>query len=91
MAETVHDEEVLAAVQQYPCRLVEITGGEPLMQEESLLLMASLCDQGYEVLLETGGSLDITKVDPRVKRIVDLKCPGSGMARKNRWSWNGLK
>ncbi len=79
-------EEVLAAVQQYPCRLVEITGGEPLMQEESLPLMASLCDRGYEVLLETGGSLDITRVDPRVRRIVDLKCPGSGMAKKNRWS-----
>ncbi len=79
-------EEVLEAVQQYPCRLVEITGGEPLMQEESLPLMTSLCDRGYDVLLETGGSLDIAKVDPRVKRIVDLKCPGSGMAKKNRWS-----
>ncbi|HEX9007290.1 MAG TPA: radical SAM protein, partial [Bacteroidota bacterium] len=78
-------EEVLEAVQQYPCRLVEITGGEPLMQGESLPLMASLCDRGYDVLLETGGSLDIAQVDPRVKRIVDLKCPGSGMAKKNRW------
>lgn len=78
-------EDVIAAVSVYPCRLVEITGGEPLLQPEALPLMAALCDGGWEVLLETGGSLDISGVDPRVRRIVDFKCPSSGMEKRNRW------
>jgi len=65
--------------------LVELTGGEPLAQKASLGLMTSLCDRGYTVLLETSGALDIGPVDPRVHRIVDLKCPGSGEASRNRW------
>jgi len=78
-------DEILTAVRQYGCRQVEMTGGEPLMQEGVYELMVLLCDEGYETLLETGGSLDIGKVDPRVKRIVDFKCPGSGMVKKNFW------
>jgi 7-carboxy-7-deazaguanine synthase len=65
--------------------LVELTGGEPLLQKNSLPLMKSLCDAGYTVLLETSGALDIAPVDPRVRRIMDLKCPSSGEAGRNRW------
>jgi len=63
--------------------LVEITGGEPLLQKSALPLMSMLCDSGYTVLLETSGAHDISKVDPRVHRIMDLKTPGSGEADKN--------
>jgi 7-carboxy-7-deazaguanine synthase len=64
--------------------LVELTGGEPLLQKTSLPLMASLCDQGFTVLIETSGAHDISRVDPRVRRIMDLKCPSSGEAARNR-------
>jgi 7-carboxy-7-deazaguanine synthase len=64
--------------------LVELTGGEPLWQKNSLPLMHSLCDGGFTVLLETSGALDITPVDVRVRRIMDLKCPSSGEAGRNR-------
>jgi 7-carboxy-7-deazaguanine synthase len=65
--------------------LVELTGGEPLWQQNSLPLMRSLCDAGYTVLLETSGALDIAPVDPRVRRIMDLKTPSSGECARNRW------
>ncbi len=65
--------------------LVELTGGEPLLQKNSLPLMQQLCDDGFNVLLETGGAHDISPVDPRVRRIMDLKCPGSGEVERNRW------
>ena len=65
--------------------LVELTGGEPLLQRASLEVMRRLCDAGRTVLLETGGSLPIDAVDPRVHRIVDLKCPGSGEEGRSRW------
>jgi 7-carboxy-7-deazaguanine synthase len=65
--------------------LVELTGGEPLLQENSLWLMKALCDDGFTVLLETSGAHDVAPVDPRVRRIMDLKCPGSGEAARNRW------
>jgi|ERR1044071_1459468 7-carboxy-7-deazaguanine synthase len=65
--------------------LVELTGGEPLLQNNSLPLMAGLCDDGYTVLIETSGAHDIAPVDPRVHRIMDLKCPSSGEAARNRW------
>jgi 7-carboxy-7-deazaguanine synthase len=68
-----------------PLPLVELTGGEPLLQKNALPLMMSLCDAGYTVLLETSGALDIAPVDPRVHRIMDLKCPSSGEVRRNRW------
>ncbi len=78
-------EEILAEVAGLGCPLVEVTGGEPLLQPAALLLLAALCDAGYEVLLETGGGLDILPVDARVRRIMDVKCPASGEAENNRW------
>jgi 7-carboxy-7-deazaguanine synthase len=65
--------------------LVELTGGEPLLQKGSLPLMRELCDAGFTVLIETSGAHDIGGIDPRVRRIVDLKCPGSGESEKVRW------
>jgi 7-carboxy-7-deazaguanine synthase len=65
--------------------LVELTGGEPLLQRQSLPLMRQLCDFGFEVLIETSGALDISQVDPRVHRIMDLKCPSSGEVERNRF------
>lgn len=65
--------------------LVELTGGEPLLQKNALPLMKQLCDEGYTVLIETSGAHDISSVDPRVRRIMDLKCPSSGEVERNRW------
>ncbi len=78
-------DEVLENVAGHGCPLVEVTGGEPLLQPGSGPLMECLCDAGYRVLLETGGGVDISSVDPRVHRIVDVKCPGSGEVAANRW------
>ncbi len=78
--------EVMDAVESFCCPLVELTGGEPLLQKNVLPLMAMLCDAGYTVLLETSGAHDISKVDSRVHRIMDLKTPGSGEVQKNLWS-----
>ena len=66
--------------------LVEITGGEPMLQKETHALMAGLCDDGYTVLLETSGAHDLTGLDPRVHRIIDLKCPASGEHERNHWA-----
>jgi 7-carboxy-7-deazaguanine synthase len=65
--------------------LVELTGGEPLLQKNVLPLMTQLCDTGFTVLLETSGAHDISAVDPRVRRIMDLKCPSSGEVERNHW------
>ena len=78
-------EEVVERVKSYGCRLVEITGGEPLAQSEAFPLIERLCDEGFEVLIETSGSIDTTPVDARAKLILDIKCPGSGEESKNRW------
>ncbi|NOT24113.1 MAG: 7-carboxy-7-deazaguanine synthase QueE [Nitrospiraceae bacterium] len=78
-------DDVLAQVQDYGCRLVEVTGGEPLVQAECPPFMTRLCDAGYTVLLETSGAVDIAPVDPRVHVILDVKCPGSGMAERMHW------
>jgi 7-carboxy-7-deazaguanine synthase len=78
-------EEILLRVKSFGCRLVEVTGGEPLAQEGVHVLMRRLCDDGYTVLLETSGSISIATVDPRVRRIVDIKCPDSGMEKHNLW------
>ena len=78
-------ESVLAEVAKYPARQVCVTGGEPLAQKECLPLLNALCDAGYDVSLETSGALDITAIDPRVARIMDLKAPDSGECDKNRW------
>lgn len=78
-------DEVLAKIERYECRLVEVTGGEPLAQPECVPLLTRLCDAGYTVLLETSGAVDITPVDPRVHIIMDVKCPGSGMTDRMHW------
>jgi 7-carboxy-7-deazaguanine synthase len=74
-------EQVLA----YGCPLVEITGGEPLLQKNVLPLMRELCDRGLTVLIETSGAHDISQIDSRVHRIMDLKTPSSGESERNRW------
>ena len=77
--------EVLARVAAFNTPTVCVTGGEPLSQKNALLLLTALCDAGYSVSLETSGALDISKVDPRVSRIVDIKAPDSGEEARNRW------
>jgi 7-carboxy-7-deazaguanine synthase len=79
-------DEVLAEVLAFGCPLVEITGGEPLLQEEVYPLMTRLADAGRTVLLETSGALDVGPVDRRVHIIMDLKCPDSGECAGNRWA-----
>lgn len=78
-------EEVLARALELGTPLVELTGGEPLLQPGALPLLAELCDAGRTVLLETSGSVDVSRVDHRVHRIMDLKAPGSGEHLRNRW------
>ena len=78
--------EVLAKALDYDCPLVELTGGEPLLQPDVFPLMTELCDAGKTVLLETSGAHDIGEVDSRVHIILDLKCPDSGESHRNRWA-----
>lgn len=75
--------EILSEVKKYDCDLVEVTGGEPLVQIESHALMTELCNAGYEVLIETSGALPVKDIDLRVKIIMDLKCPSSEMMNRN--------
>ena len=77
---------ILAEVARYPVRYVTVTGGEPMAQKDCLPLMTALCDAGYEVSLETGGALDVSGVDPRVMKVLDIKTPASGEVEKNLWS-----
>ena len=79
-------ESVLEEVSRHECRLVEITGGEPLAQPDAHALISALADRGCTVLIETSGAIDIAPVDPRATLIMDLKCPGSGMADRNLWT-----
>jgi 7-carboxy-7-deazaguanine synthase len=76
-------DELLAEVERLGAPLVELTGGEPLEQEGFYELSAALCDRGFTVLVETGGHIPLDRVDPRVVKIVDIKCPGSGMQSRN--------
>jgi 7-carboxy-7-deazaguanine synthase len=76
---------ILEEIEGYDLKQVCVTGGEPLAQKNCLALLKLLCDSGYDVSLETSGALDISRVDPRVSRVVDLKAPGSGEFSKNRW------
>lgn len=78
--------EIIRQVRELNVPLVELTGGEPLLQKNVLPLMRRLCDEGFTVLIETSGSHDISGIDPRVIRIMDLKCPDSGMHERNLWS-----
>lgn len=83
--ETLAIEEIMAHVASHSARHVTVTGGEPLAQKNCRPLLHALCDAGYDVSLETSGALDISEIDPRVSRIVDVKTPGSGEVDKNRW------
>jgi 7-carboxy-7-deazaguanine synthase len=78
-------EDVVSQVRSYGCDLVEITGGEPLLQRDVYPLMSALLQQGHEVLIETGGHLSVAEVPADVARIIDVKCPGSGESGKNHW------
>ena len=78
-------DQIVETVRDYGCQLVEITGGEPLLQKGVHTLMERLCDDGFEVCIETSGSLTIEPIDERVRIIMDLKPPGSGEVEKNLW------
>ena len=78
--------QIMLEVGKYDCPMVELTGGEPLLQPEIYELATRLADEGHTVLIETGGHRDISKLDPRVIRIMDLKCPASGECERNLWS-----
>jgi 7-carboxy-7-deazaguanine synthase len=78
-------DEILAEVARHGARHVCVTGGEPLAQKRCLILLGKLCDAGYEVSLETSGALDVAGVDPRVRKVMDLKAPGSGESARNLW------
>ncbi len=77
--------EIFAHLQAFGCNLVEITGGEPLVQESVFPLITELCDRNYEVLIETGGYVATEGVDERAKIILDVKCPASGESERNHW------
>lgn len=79
------ENDVIDQVRAFGCPLVEVTGGEPLSQPEACSLLARLCDEGFEVLLETSGAIDTAGVDRRVRVVLDVKCPGSGMAERMHW------
>ena len=78
-------EDVFAKLDEFGCRLVEVTGGEPLAQKNVFPFITELCERGYEVLIETGGYVSTEQVDPRAKIILDIKCPASGEVERNYW------
>lgn len=78
--EDVEIDEIMRRIASYPCRLVEVTGGEPMEQKETPLLLQRLLDEGYEVMLETDGVEDLSRVPQGVRIIMDVKTPGSKMA-----------
>ena len=78
-------EEIFAQLENYGCKLVEVTGGDPLAQKNVFPFITKLCDKDYEVLIETGGYFSTEKVDERAKIILDVKCPASGESERNHW------
>jgi 7-carboxy-7-deazaguanine synthase len=76
---------ILEEIRQYQAKYITVTGGEPLAQKQCANLLTQLCDAGYEVSLETSGAMDVSTVDPRVSKVMDLKTPGSGEESKNRY------
>ena len=78
-------DDVVKQVQDFECKLVEVTGGEPLAQPEAFTLIERLCSEGFEVLIETGGFVSTENVDPRASIILDVKCPASGEEPRNHW------
>lgn len=83
--ERISFEDILAKLDDFGCKLVEVTGGEPLAQKNVFPFISELCDRGYEVLIETGGYVSTDNVDPRASIILDVKCPASGEAERNHW------
>ena len=83
--ERVSIEDVMRQVRAFGCQLVEVTGGEPLAQREAFELISRLCEEGYEVLIETGGYVSTEGVDERAKIVLEVKCPASGEAERNHW------
>lgn len=83
--EHISFEDIFAKLNEFGCSLVEVTGGEPLAQKNVFPFITNLCDQGYEVLIETGGFISTEQVDPRATIILDVKCPVSGEAERNHW------
>jgi len=83
--EHVSIDDVIKQVREFGCRLVEVTGGEPLAQREAFDLIRRLCDDGYEVLIETGGFVSTEDLDQRARVILDVKCPASGETERNHW------
>jgi len=79
-------EAIIAKVEEYGTRLVELTGGEPLIHRNAFVLAEHLLDLGYTVLVETSGAVDVSPLDARAHKIMDLKCPGSGEVSRNLWS-----
>ena len=79
-------DDILAKLREFNCNLVEVTGGEPLAQKNVIPFITKLCDNGYEVLIETGGFVSTELVDERAKVILDVKCPASGEAERNHWT-----
>ncbi len=84
--QTMSLDAILAEVARHAPRYVTVTGGEPLAQKNCLLLLRALCDAGYKVSLETGGALDVSEVDARVVKVLDIKTPASGEVERNLWS-----
>ena len=83
--ERISFDSIFARLEEFGCRLVEVTGGEPLAQKNVFPFIADLCDRGYEVLIETGGFVSTEQVDAGAKIILDVKCPASGEAERNHW------
>jgi 7-carboxy-7-deazaguanine synthase len=79
-------DEIFAKLDDFGCKLVEVTGGEPLAQKNVFPFITTLCDEGYEVLIETGGFVSTSEVDERAKIILDVKCPASGESDRNHWA-----
>src|SRR5215218_953939 len=83
--EKIPFENIFAKLEEFGCKLVEVTGGEPLAQKNVFPFITELCDRGYEVLIETGGYVSTERVDARASIILDVKCPASGEAERNHW------
>lgn len=83
--EKIEFDKIFTKLKEFGCSLVEVTGGEPLAQKNVFPFITALCDQGYEVLIETGGHISTEEVDPRTKIILDVKCLASGEAERNHW------
>ncbi len=84
--ERISFDEIFAQLKYFGCNLVEVTGGEPLAQKNVFPFITRLCDEGYEVLIETGGYVSTANADERAKIILDVKCPASGEAERNHWA-----